>query len=140
MDGEFSNIYYDDWNLEECASRTFPSTWIKEQIFTFLGVIHLFLCWAYKVEWYTHPIFLLGSTEGDSAWQRGLSKPLCGRLDNPWKKLGMNKEKNGKWEWTLPTDFTFCLFCSVITDTFMVCLLSTFVENHIPENPTSGRW
>lgn len=103
---------------------------LRSRYFKFLGVIYLFVCRAYKVEWYVHPIFLLGSTEGDSAWQKGLSKSLCGRLDNPWKNekwMRMN-EKNGKREWILPTDFTFCPLCSVITDTSMVCLLSTFAK------------
>lgn len=38
------------------------------------------------------------------------------------------------------TSHTFCPLRSVITDTFMDCLLSTFAENHNPEIPTSGRW
>lgn len=91
MGSEFSNI----WNWEEWACRTFSSPWIKEQILKFLGVIYVFVCRTYTAEWYAHPVFLLGSIEGDSAWQKGLSKSLCRRLGHPWKnEIWMRKMRN----------------------------------------------
>lgn len=88
---EFSNI----WNREEWACGIFPSAWIKEQIFKFLGVIYVFVRRTDTAERYAHPIFLLGSTEGDSAQQKGLLKSLWRRLGYPWKnETWMRKMRN----------------------------------------------
>lgn len=91
MGSEFSNI----WNLEEWACRTFPSTSIKEQICKFLEVIYLNVYRTNTAEWYAHPVFLLGSTEGDSVWQKGLSKSPCRRLGYPWEnEIRMRNMRN----------------------------------------------
>lgn len=133
MGSEFSNI----WNLEKWACRTFPSTWIKEQIFKFLAVIYVNVYRTNTAEWYAHPVFLPGSTEGDSAWQKGLSRSLSRRLGYPWEnEICMRKMRN-------MDNVSECfphILCSVLCAQwlliiFTVCLLFTFVEN-----PTQKCW